>query len=97
MQTGWRLGAFYGRIRWNQDVHNHFGFPIYVGYCNQDVSLYPGIRGAKLGGFGSVTAELSFQDRLTPFFQNGGGCPNNGSRLDIRNNTLSITFAPFDR
>jgi hypothetical protein len=97
LKPGWRLGTFLGRIRWNQDVHNHFGFPIYVGYCNHDVSVYPGIRAARIGGFGSISAEMSFQDRLTPFFQNGGGCPNNGSRLDIRNNTLSVTIAPFQR
>lgn len=97
VKPSWRLGGFLGRIRWNQDVHNRYGFPVYVGYCNQDVSLYPGVRGARVGGFGSLAAELSFQDRLTPFFQNGGGCPNNGSRLDIHNTTLSVTFAPFQR
>jgi hypothetical protein len=95
VKPGWRLGAFVGRIRWNQDVHNNYGLPIYAGYCNQDVTIEPGVRGAKYGRFGSLSAELSFQDRLTPFFQNGGGCPNNGKRLDIKNNSLSITFAPF--
>ncbi len=93
----WSLGTFIGRIRWNQDVHNHYPFPVYVAYCNFDVSLYPGLRGSRFGDFGSLSGALSFQDRLTPFFQNGGGCPNNGSRLDIRNTTLSISFAPFQR
>jgi hypothetical protein len=97
LKPGWRLGAFMGRIRWNQDVHNHANLPAYESYCSMDVSLYPGFRGAKQGSLGSLTAELSMQDRLTPFFQNGGGCPNNGRRLDIKNNTLSITFSPFDR
>ena len=97
VKPNWRLGTFLGRTRWNQDVHNHSNFPVYVGYCNQDVSVYPGIRGARVGALGSLSAELSLQDRLTPFFQNGGGCPNNGSRLDIRNQSLSITYAPFQR
>ena len=97
LRPAWRIGVFGGRIRWNQDVHNHSNFPVYVGYCNLDVSLYPGVRGAKSGALGTISAELSFQNRLTPFFQNGGGCPNNGRRLDIRNNTLSVTFAPFAR
>jgi hypothetical protein len=97
MKPAWRLGAFAGRIRWNQDVHNNFGFPIGRGYCNQDVSIYPGIRAAKTGNFGSISADLSLQKRYTPFFQNGGGCPNTGPRLDIRNNTLSVTFSPFSR
>jgi hypothetical protein len=97
LKPGWQLGAFLGRIRWNQDVHNNAGLPVYVGYCSIDVTTYPGVRGAKQGAFGSVSAELSFQDRWTPFFQNGGGCPNNGRRLNIRNNSLSISFAPFSR
>ena len=97
MKPDWRVGVFAGRIRWNQDVHNNSHLPVYEGYCSEDVTIYPGIRGAKDGGFGSITAELSLQDRFTPFFQNGGGCPNNGRRLDIRNNTLSITFSPFNR
>lgn len=97
LKPDWRVGAFFGRIRWNQDVHNHYGAPIYVGYCNQDVSIYPGIRAAKVGAFGTISADLSLQNRLTPFFQNGGGCPNNGARLDIRNQSLSVTFTPFQR
>ena len=97
LKPGWRLGAFIGRIRWNQDVHNYAGLPVYESYCSMDVTLYPGVRGAKYGRFGSLTADLSVQNRLTPFFQNGGGCPNNGRRLDINNNSLSITFSPFSR
>jgi hypothetical protein len=97
LKPGWRLGAFMGRIRWNQDVHNHAGLPAYVGYCSMDISTTPGVRGAKEGRFGSFTADLSLQSRWTPFFQNGGGCPNNGRRLNIRNNSLSITFSPFSR
>jgi hypothetical protein len=97
LKPEWQLGAFIGRIRWNQDVHNHAGLPIYESYCSMDLSLYPGVRGGRQGRLGSLTAELSIQNRLTPFFQNGGGCPNNGRRLDIQNSTLSITFSPFSR
>jgi len=97
LASNWRFGGYLGRIRWNQDVHNHYPFPIYVGYCNQDVSVIPGIRGARAGSFGLFTADLSLQKRLTPFFQNSGGCPNNGDRLDIHNTSLAITFIPFRR
>ncbi len=93
LKSGWRLGTFAGRIRWNEDVHDNFGFPSYASYCNQDVSIYGGLRGAKLGRFGRVTADLTIQDRLNAFFQNAGGCPND-RKLDIHNNTLSITFSP---
>jgi hypothetical protein len=95
LKPKWRFGAFAGRIRANEDVHSTFGWPSYVGYCNHDVSIYPGFRGAKSGRLGSISAELTLQNRLTPFFQNGGGCPNVGTRLDVRNNMLSITFSPF--
>jgi hypothetical protein len=96
LKPSWRLGAFAGRIRLNEDVHSTFGFPDYVGYCNHDVTIYPGLRGAKTGRLGSISAELSLQNRVTPFFQNGGGCPNVGTRLDVRNKMLSISFSPFD-
>lgn len=95
IRHGWRAGVFAGRIRWNEDVHSTARFPIYVGYCNHDVSLYPGARAAASGRFGMVTLDYSLQNRLNAFFQNDGGCPNIGTRLDIRNNTLSLTFSPF--
>lgn len=95
LRPSWRIGGFVGRIRWNEDVHGTEGFPIYVAYCDHDLSVYPGIRAAGSGAFGSISAEFSMQNRLNAFFQNGGGCPNNGVRLDIRNNTLSVTFSPF--
>ncbi|MEO7648091.1 MAG: capsule assembly Wzi family protein [Gemmatimonadaceae bacterium] len=93
----WRLGAFAGRIRWNEDVHAVSNFPGYVAYCNHDVSVYPGARAAASGRFGFLALDFSLQNRLNAFFQNAGGCPNIGPRLDIRNNTLSVTFSPFSR
>lgn len=97
LRPSWRFGVFAGRIRWNEDVHSTANFPVYVGYCSHDVSLYPGVRAAKAGPFGTITADMSFQNRLNAFFQNDGGCPNVGQRLDIRNRTLSITFSPFSQ
>jgi hypothetical protein len=95
LKPGWRFGAFAGRIRWNEDVHSNTDFPVYVGYCNHDVSIYPGLRGAVTTRLGALSADYSFQNRMNVFFQNDGGCPNVGERLDIRNRTLSITFSPF--
>ena len=95
IKPSWRFGGFVGRIRWNEDVHGTARFPIYVGYCSHDVSLYPGMRAAGSNRFGTITADWSFQNRQNAFFQNDGGCPNVGQRLDIRNRTLSITFSPF--
>ena len=93
LKTRWRVGTFAGRIRWNEDVHSNFGFPPYAAYCNHDVSMYGGLRGAKANRFGFVTADLTIQNRLNAFFQNAGGCPFDRKR-DIHNTTLAISFAP---
>jgi hypothetical protein len=97
LAPSWRAGIFAGRIRTNEDVHSNFGFPEYVAYCNHDVTLYPGVRGAWLGSFGTLAFDYSLQNRLNVFFQNSGGCPNNGNRTDIRNGSLTIRFSPFSR
>jgi len=97
IRPSWRIGLYAGRIRWNEDVHNATNFPVYVYYCNHDVSIYTGARAASSSRFGSISVDYSMQNRLNAFFQNDGGCPNVGNRLDIRNNTLSITFTPFSR
>lgn len=93
LKTGWRVGTFAGRIRWNEDVHDDAGFPAYASYCNYDVSLYGGLRAAKTGTLGALTTDLTFQNRMNAFFQNAGGCPLD-RRLDIHNVTLALTFAP---
>ncbi len=93
----WRFGVYAGRIRWNEDVHNASVFPVYVHYCNHDVSIYPGARAAASSRLGLLTVDYSLQNRLNAFFQNDGGCPSVGNHLDLRSNTLSITFSPFSR
>ena len=93
LKNDWRVGTFAGRIRWNEDAHDNFGFPAYAAYCNQDVSLYIGFRGARTARVGSFTGEMTIQNRLNAFFQNGGGCPMD-TRLDIHNATLAFSFAP---
>jgi len=95
VKPDWQAGVFVGRIRLNEDVHSTYGFPIYVGYCSHDVIVYPGARGSVSGPFGTFSAELSLQNRLDALFQNAGGCPNNGLRLDIRNKSFRFTYTPF--
>ena len=97
LRSSWRFGGYLGRIRWNEDVHSTANFPVYVGYCSHDVSLYPGVRLASSSLLGTLTADVSFQNRENVFFENDGGCPNVGIRRDIRNRSLSITFSPFSR
>jgi hypothetical protein len=96
LRSSWRFGGYVGRIRWNEDVHSTANFPVYQGYCNHDVTLYPGVRAASISRLGTFTADVAFQNRENAFFENDGGCPNVGIRRDIRNRSLSITFSPFD-
>lgn len=93
LRSDWRFGTFAGRIRWNEDVHDNYGFPPYASYCNYDVSLYGGVRGAKRARLGTITSDLTFQNRMNAFFQNAGGCPYD-RRLDIHNVTLSFNVTP---
>lgn len=93
LKSPWRLGTFAGRIRWNEDVHDNYGFPGYASYCNYDVSLYGGLRGARTGVLGTLVADLTFQNRRNAFFQNAGACPFD-RRLDIHNTTVAISFSP---
>jgi hypothetical protein len=95
LRSGWRFGGYLGRIRWNEDVHSTANFPVYQGYCNHDITLYPGIRAATSSRLGTLTGDVSFQNRENIFFENDGGCPNVGIRRDVRNRSLSITFSPF--
>jgi hypothetical protein len=96
VRQSWRFGGYLGRIRWNEDVHSTANFPVYQGYCSHDVTLYPGVRAGSTSRVGTLTADVSFQNRENAFFENDGGCPNVGIRRDIRNRSLSITFSPFD-
>ena len=93
VRSNWRVGPYFGRIRWNEDVHDNFGFPAYAAYCNHDVSIYTGLRGARNARVGDFTGDLTIQNRLNAFFQNAGGCPFD-RRLDIHNVTMGFSFAP---
>ena len=93
LKSDWRLGTYAGRVRWNEDVHDNFGFPAYAAYCNHDVSLYGGLRGAKDGPLGTFTGDITLQNRRNAFFQNAGGCPND-RRMDIHNTTIAFSFTP---
>ena len=94
LASSWRAGVYAGRIRTNEDVHSTYGFPTYVSYCNHDVSVYPGVRGAVFSRFGTLSADLLLENRMNVLFQNRGGCPNEGDRLDLRNASFTLRFSP---
>lgn len=89
----WYIGPFAGRIRWNEDMHSVYAWPVYLGYCSHDVTIYTGARGAYRSRWLTATAEFTMGNRLNVLFQEQSGCPNGPSRLDIRNNTLSLTLS----
>lgn len=89
----WFAGPIAGRIRWNEDMHSVYGWPVYIGYCSHDVTIYTGARGAFRSRWLTASAEYILGNRLNAWFQEQSGCPNGPSRLDIRNNTLSLTLS----
>jgi hypothetical protein len=91
---GWRAGVFAGRIRWNDDAYFFYPRPVWGGWCEHDVTVYPGVRGAASGRFGTGTASLSFGNRLNIFNENTRGCPRNFAMRDVRNMSLSVSFTP---
>jgi hypothetical protein len=97
LPPSWRAGLYLGRIRWNEDVRSVFNWPIYQAYCTHDVSVFAGGRGAWHTRLGFISADLTVAERINAFFQVQSSCTVRNSKKDIRNKTLSITFAPFSR
>ena len=91
----WSAGLFVGRIRWNEDIHSTYGFPVYQGYCVHDVSLFPGARGSINHRFGYISADVTFGNRFNAWFQEASGCPKGNLIRDIRNRTISVTIGTF--
>ena len=91
----WSFGINAGRIRWNEDIHSTYGFPVYQGYCIHDVSVFPGARGSLSSRFGYISADVSFGNRYNAWFQEASGCPKGNATMDIRNRTISVTIGTF--
>jgi hypothetical protein len=92
---GWRVGAFAGRIRWDEDALYFFPPLIDNKWCAHDVSLFAGISGAVSGHWGHVQAALTRGERLDMFYYRLFGCdptPNLVTR-DKRNTTLELRFS----
>lgn len=95
LEPNWSFGLTAGRIRWNEDIHSISGFPLYLGYCSHDVSVFPGARASASSRFGYISADVQFGNRLDAFFQEQSGCPKGNSVRDIRNRTISVTLGTF--
>lgn len=100
MRPLWSVGLKAGRMRLNEDVRSIAAVdPIYWyrGACTHDIVLYYGARASHQSRFGFAALDLTFGDRIQPWFQNLTGCPSAGGSVEIRNNTVSVTVVPFGR
>jgi hypothetical protein len=88
------IGVTFNRIRWNEDVRSTFTWPAYLGYCNHDVSIMPGVRAGHNVAGGYLSTNVSFGDRLNYNFQNISGCKG-AAIVDVHNTSVSISYSPF--
>lgn len=91
------LGLKAGRIRYNEDVRGISPIYEFKKWCNHDIDLYWGGRATGQSRFGFAAVDFTFGNRIQPWFQVQSGCPRGNAMVDIRNNTLSVTLAPFAR
>jgi hypothetical protein len=101
MRPLWSFGLKAGRMRLNEDVRSIWfaGRPdlYYKAWCSHDIDLYYGARASGQGQLGFAALDLTFGNRIMPWFQTITGCPRGSNMVDIRNNTMSITIVPFGR
>ncbi len=90
----WGVGVYAGRTRFNDDANLLMPFP--QGWCEHDVTVYPGVRGhMSRAGLGMVEIDLALPNRMNAFFQNKSGCPNGAYMRDVRGRFLSLTVRPL--
>lgn len=92
----WRVGAFGGRIRWDDDAL--YTFPSFYEnkWCSHDVSLFAGVTAAYAGRVGRVRATLTRGERLNMFFYHINWCGPTAPDIDIvdaRNTTLELRIS----
>lgn len=90
------MGLTFNRIRSNEDVRSTYSWPDYLGFCNHDVSLLPGVRGGRNFAGGYLSGNVIVGTRLNYNFQNVSGCQGS-ARVDVHNTTVSLSFTPFSR
>ena len=92
----WQAGAFFGRIRWENDAMYRIPEPRLL---KHDVTVYWGLRGGSRLALADVLAELTLGKRLNYLFQNEAILLGEDSPLkgDVRNVTLAITVTSRSR
>ncbi|MET0397509.1 MAG: hypothetical protein ABW277_11840 [Longimicrobiaceae bacterium] len=89
---GWRLGAFGGRVRWDNDVYGT-SFAIFkeVGH---DVSVFGGLRGGLRLLGADFFAEVSREVRYNYLFQGPLNNPFGNGATDVNNTIVRIGVVP---
>jgi LysM repeat protein len=96
LAAGASLGAFAGRIRWNNDAY--YRRPAAWPNLGHDVSVLGGVRGSfGLAGLG-VDAEYTLANRLNYLYQNRGvNWETSDDAVDVLNHTLRLTLSARPR
>ncbi len=87
------FGVKAGRIRYNEDVRSISPVSDFKSWCTHDIYLYWGPRASFKSRFGLAELDMTFANRIQAWFQVGNGCPRGDAQVDIRNNTLRLTFS----
>ncbi|MEW5927528.1 MAG: capsule assembly Wzi family protein [Gemmatimonadota bacterium] len=92
LARGWRIGAFGGRVRWENDVYGtSFTRFVEVGH---DVSVLGGIRGGIQLLGADVSAEVSREVRYNYLFQGPLDNPFGNGATDINNTIVRLSVTP---
>jgi capsule assembly protein Wzi len=94
LSSWWQLGAFAERIRSLEDAHSTVDQQ--SSFCNHDVSLLPGLAAAVRTRVGTFGATYSSGWRINTYFivRPGTACLNFDG-MDVRSNSLSVSFTPL--
>lgn len=87
-----RLGAFAGRIRWDNDIY--YTQPTGFSYASHDVSVFAGLRGFAWVSSVGVEGEVTFSKRYNYLFQNIGGGFGPDGTFDRNSLSLRVSIVP---
>jgi hypothetical protein len=96
----WRVGAFGGRVRWDDDALYSFQGFYENKWCAHDVSLFAGLTGALQGRLGRVQATLTRGARLNVFYYHLTWCGPTAAQndvLDVVNTTFEVRMTLLPR
>ena len=92
LARGWRLGAFGGRVRWENDVYGT-SFSVFreVGH---DVSVFGGLRGGLRLLGADFSAEVAREVRYNYLFQGPINNPFGNGATDVNNTIVRLSVVP---